>query len=414
MPEHFDPYHRWLGIPPKQQPPDYYRLLSIERFEDHPEVIADAAEQQIAHVRRYQRGRHSDLSQQILNELAQAKACLLDPKKKAEYDRQLSQGQIPRPTSTVAASSPTPPSSVPHPTKQGKTSTARVAERFGRFVKHVPKTRWAVTAVAGVFALGAVLAGFWAFHSHRTVGPAPSTTDTQPSTGQQPDPSETPDIEPAPELSDDGPESPSGDLYFDLPVPEEIDVNNRRTREAMIRANQDARELRAVDAADPDLPDLSLVKQRIASREGHDMSLAARDPRVRVEMVTQEGGTTLTEAAVSRGLQWLAAQQQSDGRWRLDGGMRTDSAATSLALLAFLGAGQTHLTGRHEAQVALGLRWLLAQQAEDGDLRAGSSGNTGMYAHGQGAIVLCEVYLMSWRINKAAAGAGASVGGEDG
>jgi hypothetical protein len=34
-------------------------------------------------------------------------------------------------------------------------------------------------------------------------------------------------------------------------------------------------------------------------------------------------------------------------------------------------------------------------QGSDGDLRAGSAGNTGMYAHGQGAIVLCEAFLMT-------------------
>lgn len=85
----FDPYHRWLGIPPKHQPADYYRLLGLERFEDDPEVIVDAAERQIAHVRRYQLGQHVDLSQRILNELAAAKACLLTAAKKAEYDRKL-------------------------------------------------------------------------------------------------------------------------------------------------------------------------------------------------------------------------------------------------------------------------------------------------------------------------------------
>jgi len=85
----FDPYHRWLGIPPKHQPADYYRLLAIERFEDDPEVIADAAERQIAHVRRYALGPHQDISQRILNELAAAKVCLLQPDEKAEYDRKL-------------------------------------------------------------------------------------------------------------------------------------------------------------------------------------------------------------------------------------------------------------------------------------------------------------------------------------
>ena len=28
----FDPYHRWLGIPPEEQPADHYRLLGIPRL----------------------------------------------------------------------------------------------------------------------------------------------------------------------------------------------------------------------------------------------------------------------------------------------------------------------------------------------------------------------------------------------
>lgn len=189
--------------------------------------------------------------------------------------------------------------------------------------------------------------------------------------------------------------NPADEVTFDLPIPEEIDLENRRTREAMIRADQEARELRLVDTADPNLPDLKQVKRRIGNPDGTHAALAARDPRVRVEVIKQEGGTTLTEAAVARGLRWMAAQQQPDGRWRLDGGMRSDSAGTSLALLPFLGAGQTHLTGRYRDNVSKGLRWLVNQQKSDGDLRAGSSGNSGMYAHGQGAIVLCEAFLMT-------------------
>ena len=85
----FDPYHRWLGISPKDQPPNHYRLLGVDRFESDLEVIRDAAERQIAHVRTYQLGEYSELSQRILNELAGAKACLLDPASKSEYDRRL-------------------------------------------------------------------------------------------------------------------------------------------------------------------------------------------------------------------------------------------------------------------------------------------------------------------------------------
>ena len=187
---------------------------------------------------------------------------------------------------------------------------------------------------------------------------------------------------------------PAEQVRFDLPLPEKVDLQDSKIREAMARADQEARELRLVDWVEP-LPDLQQVKQQISNPDGPRTTLAARDPRVRVEMIQQEGGTTLTEAAVARGLRWLAQQQQSDGRWRLDGGANSDSAATSLALLPFLGAGQTHLTGRYREHVASGLRWMIENQTPDGDLRIGSRGNTGMYAHGQGAIVLSEAYLMT-------------------
>jgi formylglycine-generating enzyme required for sulfatase activity len=91
MTDDFDPYHRWLGIPPKYQPADHYRLLGLERFEDDPEVIVDAAERQMMHVRRYALGPKQVLSQTILNELAAAQACLMDPVQKARYDEGLRQ-----------------------------------------------------------------------------------------------------------------------------------------------------------------------------------------------------------------------------------------------------------------------------------------------------------------------------------
>ncbi|MCL4204939.1 MAG: formylglycine-generating enzyme family protein [Pirellulaceae bacterium] len=109
MTEHFDPYHRWLGIPPKHQPADHYRLLGLERFEDDAEVIVDAAERQMTHVRRYALGPHQLLSQEILNELAAAQSCLLDPVQKARYDEDLRQRQM---AATLRTMSP-PPASVP-------------------------------------------------------------------------------------------------------------------------------------------------------------------------------------------------------------------------------------------------------------------------------------------------------------
>ena len=33
MVEQFDAYHKWLGIAPKDQPPNHYRLLGVDLFE---------------------------------------------------------------------------------------------------------------------------------------------------------------------------------------------------------------------------------------------------------------------------------------------------------------------------------------------------------------------------------------------
>ena len=54
LPETFDPYHKWLGIPPGEQPADHYRLLAIARFESDPDVIETAADQRMALLRTLQ------------------------------------------------------------------------------------------------------------------------------------------------------------------------------------------------------------------------------------------------------------------------------------------------------------------------------------------------------------------------
>jgi hypothetical protein len=85
----FDPYHKWLGIPPDRQPPDHYTLLAVQVFEKDPDVIDSAADQRMSHLRKFQTGQYSDLSQKLLNEVANARVCLLNAAKKAEYDRKL-------------------------------------------------------------------------------------------------------------------------------------------------------------------------------------------------------------------------------------------------------------------------------------------------------------------------------------
>ncbi len=85
----FDPYYVWLGIPPKNQPPDHYRLLGIEAFEPDLRVIESAADRQMAHVKTFQTGKNGADSQRVLNHLSQARQCLLNPQQKAAYDANL-------------------------------------------------------------------------------------------------------------------------------------------------------------------------------------------------------------------------------------------------------------------------------------------------------------------------------------
>ena len=85
----FDPYYLWLGIPLDEQPPHYYRLLAITIYEQDAVVIEAAADRQMAYVKTHATGPHSELSQQLLNEISVARVCLLIPEKKTEYDRQL-------------------------------------------------------------------------------------------------------------------------------------------------------------------------------------------------------------------------------------------------------------------------------------------------------------------------------------
>ena len=119
MSEPFDPYRKWLGIPPKDQPPHHYRLLGIATFEGDPDVIENAATRQMRHVRTFQTSKqHGPISQRILTELSATKVCLLTPQSKAEYDQKLrarlaAAGQLSSTDLTAAVAEPV--AEVPEP-----------------------------------------------------------------------------------------------------------------------------------------------------------------------------------------------------------------------------------------------------------------------------------------------------------
>jgi len=114
-------------------------------------------------------------------------------------------------------------------------------------------------------------------------------------------------------------------------------------------------------------------------------------------------------AAVAAALKWLAAHQCRDGSWNFDHrrggpsqrdpGSLTDAtcAATAIALLPFLGAGQTHQSGRYQETVGGGLVYLVRHMKVDRGRATGSFHEPGgrMYSHGLAAIALTEAYAMT-------------------
>jgi hypothetical protein len=158
MAEAFDPYHRWLGIPPEEQPPHHYRLLGIAVFEDQPEVIEHAADRQMAHLRTFQVGPHAGLSQKLLNEVAAAKLCLLRAEKKAAYDNFL-RGRLAGSKPSPAPAGEPPPFPVVPPDEESAVVELGVPGEEPSATSPIVaalRRRWRVI-IAGIVAVGLVL-----------------------------------------------------------------------------------------------------------------------------------------------------------------------------------------------------------------------------------------------------------------
>ena len=116
-----------------------------------------------------------------------------------------------------------------------------------------------------------------------------------------------------------------------------------------------------------------------------------------MEVMKKLGGTEQTEAAIDRGLAFLAKSQEEDGRWdiRKYGGQGGhDVGATAFALLAFYGRGERHDEDcKYRDTVARGLEWLLSQQDRaSGDMRGPRPQHNAMYDHGIASLALIEAY----------------------
>lgn len=85
MAEQFDPYYRWLGIPPAEQPPHHYALLGVAKFESDPEVIRNAAFQRLTFLKVLMSGKYAALAEKINAEVLAAKQTLLDDERREAY-----------------------------------------------------------------------------------------------------------------------------------------------------------------------------------------------------------------------------------------------------------------------------------------------------------------------------------------
>lgn len=142
-----------------------------------------------------------------------------------------------------------------------------------------------------------------------------------------------------------------------------------------------------------------------------------RGKMARTAMSRKFGGSMASEEAVENALNWLVEHQNPDGTWSLvhnrhkcdgrcgnpsslaekpEGYVNTLKSGTGLALLPFLGAGQTHKQGRYRRAVDKGLKALVAMGEAEKDRPGASWADSGnMYAHGIAAIALTEAYGMT-------------------
>ena len=108
MNETFDPYYKWLGIPPEEQPAHHYRLLGIGLFECDRDVICNAADARMTQLRAYQQGQRAAEAVELLNAVSTARVCLLSADRRAAYDERL-RGASDRRQSDFVEPPPLPP-----------------------------------------------------------------------------------------------------------------------------------------------------------------------------------------------------------------------------------------------------------------------------------------------------------------
>ncbi len=120
-------------------------------------------------------------------------------------------------------------------------------------------------------------------------------------------------------------------------------------------------------------------------------------------------GGRAVQTSIGDALTWLHRHQDPGGYWDCDGfqtrcksnvcdgkgGALNDVGCTGLALLAFMGVGETTETGRHRNAVRAGLQWLCAVQDPDDGCVGTKSGQQFLYGHALATLALVESFALS-------------------
>jgi len=128
-----------------------------------------------------------------------------------------------------------------------------------------------------------------------------------------------------------------------------------------------------------------------------------------VKRTSGTGGGETSQKAVEWGLEWLARHQDPEGFWDCDGfshqcedsrcsgrgAALNDVGVTGLALLAFLGRGNTTRTGQYRNVVKRGARYLCSIQDPENGCLASREGVPWMYNHAIATLALTEAYGLS-------------------
>jgi outer membrane biosynthesis protein TonB len=159
-----------------------------------------------------------------------------------------------------------------------------------------------------------------------------------------------------------------------------------------------------------------------ASSKDAKVALSQRAGAARGETARARGGSPASEAAIERGLLWLARHQAANGAWSFEHPHCIDpfgrpsqqclcrtkgyieghtKASTSIALLPFLGAGNTHLDGPYKEVVYRGLEQLKTildielkeLHPDNPDFVSTFSGD--LYGYGLTTLVMAEAFGMT-------------------